>query len=180
MSSSSRMVAGFCVGVLLLFLAGCGFRPTYGTHSAYPGVSEDMATVRVLPIDNRDGQILHTALVTKLSPRGEPVKPVFVLTVALSVSETDAALQKDNSATRAFVTYRAHYTLTQGDETVDSGVVSRTMSYDYLLEHYANLVASEDIRRRATQNIADAIRSELAAYFTRRHQALDAGTGRHP
>lgn len=180
MSSSSRLIPGLCVGVLLLFLAGCGFRPTYGTHSAYPGVSEDMATVHVLPIDNREGQILHTALVTKLSPRGEPLKPVFALKVSLSVSETDAALQKDNSATRAFVTYRAHYTLSQGDEVVDTGVVSRTMSYDYLLEHYANLVAAEDIRRRATQSIADSIRSELAAYFTRRHQALDAGAGRAP
>jgi LPS-assembly lipoprotein len=162
--------------VLSLGLGGCGFRPMYGTASNEPMVGDDLASISIDPIADRQGQLLHNALLTRLTPKGETQRPRYRLHVLLTMWESQQVIRSDATASRAADVYTASYNLVErdakGSETVIAyGVVQRTLSYDFLTQHYADISAAEDIRSRAAEVIADEIRNEVAAYFIRRRQA---------
>ncbi|PKU21781.1 LPS assembly lipoprotein LptE [Telmatospirillum siberiense] len=157
--------AVLCLGVLLL--TSCGFHPLYGKDSYNAAVMSDLASVQVSPLVDREGQLIHNALLTDLNPRGESAKARYRLVVTPTISETQQALRKDDTATRNLVTYGVTYWLYEGSTRVLSGSFSQMFSYDFLEEHYANISAADDIHRRAAQSIADEIRNRLAAYFAK-------------
>ncbi|GHU04048.1 hypothetical protein FACS1894205_1610 [Alphaproteobacteria bacterium] len=158
---------------------GCGFQPMYGSSdAANPGVSSDLAKIRVQSIPNREGQLLHNALLTRLTPRGPTSDPVYSLSVSYTSESRQIALQRDSTATRQIISYTADYKLTQDGKVVTRGEVTRTIGLDYLAEHYANVSAEKDAQARSAKELAEAIVNELAAYFIRRGQALDAAAAR--
>lgn len=164
---SGRWLAAviLCLGPLLL--ASCGFRPLYSKDSFNPAVMSDLASVQVAPLADREGQLIHNALLTDLNPRGESAKPRYRLVVSSGITETSQALRTDDTATRNLVTYTVTFWLYEGSSRVLSGSFSQMFSYDYLEEHYANISAADDIHHRAGQSIADEIRNRLAAYFAK-------------
>lgn len=166
--------------VLLLGLAGCGFQPMYGTSSANPATVAEMASIQIKPMPERSGQLLYNALMTRLNPKGEPSKPRYQLSVVLTIAEGQVALRKDDTATRDVQAYTANYILSQNGVQVAAGVVTQTLSYDFLEQHYANVSAAEDIRRRAAEVLADELRGHLAAYFIRKAEAGAGQTGVKP
>jgi LPS-assembly lipoprotein len=156
---------------LLFTLAGCGFRPVYGVHSTDPRVAGELATIHVEALPDREGQLVHNALLTLLNPKGEPTEPRFELAVEVSVAEAEVAEQKDQTASRAEDNYAITYTLYHGDQPVTTGAFARQFSYDFLQQHYANISARADIGRRAAQDIAQEIRNRMADYFIRAARA---------
>ena len=157
-----------------LAAAGCGFRPVYGTRSADPGVDNELATIRVNALPNRDGQLIRNALLQRLTPDGEPERPRYQLQMRVSASEVTEAVQPDGTASRDEVIYRVAFDLINGDTKVYTGNFTRMLSYDYLDQHYSNISARQDVQTRAADVIADQVQLELAAYFTR------AAARRHP
>ena len=155
--------------LFLLCLAGCGFRPLYGTGSAAadPAVMDELASVDVAPLANHQGQMIHNALLTDLTPHGEAEHPKYVLRVNLVVNDVQQAISTTYSATRDFLYYTINYYLYQGSTIVTAGSFSQTYSYDFLPDYYANVSTSDDLKRRASLAIADEIRNRLAAYFTK-------------
>lgn len=154
-----------------LLLAGCGFRPLYGTSSGDPGVADELASIRVAGLPDRAGQLVRNALVTRLSPEGEPERPRYTLQLAVSAQDVAEAISADQTATRDEVIYRVSYNLFSGGTRVDAGQFIRVLSYDYLDQHYSNISAQQDVQARAAEVVADQIRLELAAYFVRGAQA---------
>jgi len=146
-------------------LAGCGFRPLYGQHSNDPQVSLEMAGIDVRPIADRDGQLLHNALLSRLNPGGEPDHARYRLETALVVNERQVALQRDETASRASVSFTANYTLFENQTPVTNGHISRIFSYDYIPQQYSNITARADVARRAAEEIANEIRNRMAVYF---------------
>lgn len=175
MSWRKRFLNVSLVGLCLLANAGCGFSPMYGKYSADPKVTSELASIQIDPLTDRPGQMLHNALLTRLNPRGEPDAPRYRLHTYLSISESQVALQKDSSATRAILTYQASYYLYQDQTPITYGSVTRTLSYDFLVEHYADISAAQDVRSRGAQVVAEEIRNQLAAYFIRKQQTGDGG-----
>ncbi|MDR3439592.1 LPS assembly lipoprotein LptE [Telmatospirillum sp.] len=125
----------------------------------------EMATIQVMPLADREGQLLRNALLTDLNPRGEPVNPHYRLQVSLTINETQQALRKDDTATRNVVNYSITFWLYEDKTRVVTGSFSQMFSYDFLEQHYANISAADDIHHRAAQSVADEIRNRLAAYF---------------
>jgi len=158
--AAAAMLAGCCI----LLLAGCGFRPLYG-HSG-GGNSAALARVKVDPIPDRMGQILHNLLLERLSPGGPTDRPVYQLSVSLSEGRQELAIRKDESATRANLTVTARFRLTlidRPDLGELAGSAASTNSYNVLQSEYATLSAENDARNRALIALAEEIRLHVAA-----------------
>jgi len=160
------VITGLLLG-LGLSLAACGFRPMYGKSSADPAVMNELASIQVAVIKDRNGQLLHNALLTGLNPKGEPQHPAYLLTVTLQTDDSALATLPDDTASRNLVTYTAIYTLSQKGKVLAQGTLIKEVSYDYLKQHFADITAQESVNKRAADQVAAEIRNDLAAYFIR-------------
>ena len=88
---------------LLLALSACGFKPLYGKDAGNDNwASTDyLAQVRILPLENRTGQIMHNLLRDRLNPKGQPGDPGYYLAVYIQERKEDIAIQRDETASRA-------------------------------------------------------------------------------
>ena len=123
---------------LLLVLAGCGFRPMYGTRSTDPQVAAELSNIYVQPIADREGQLVHNAILVRLNPNGGQHKPRYRLQVVIGVVEAQTILATDQTATRADVTSPPTYELFEGDTLLTQGTscaISPTLSQRAILEH---------------------------------------------
>lgn len=168
---SARAVAAL---LALLALAGCGFRPLYGTRSVDPRVATELASVYVEPIADREGQLVHNAIQVRLNPGGDEKNLRYRLQVGINIIEAQAVVSSDQTATQANVTYNATYALYEGATLLTTGNFVRDFSYDYLSEQYSNISAQADIKRRAADEIATEMRNRMAAYFIRAAKARAA------
>lgn len=157
------------LGLLLLVLAvaGCGFRPMYGTTGSGGRVADEFSAIKVDPVANRTGQQLRNHLLDLLTPRGAPAKPLYVLKVTLREKKSEVAVKSTGLATRANVRVNAKFALfdiTSGDLLTD-GSAQAFSSYNLTDSEFSNLTAETDTLSRATLIIASDIRSRLGAYF---------------
>ncbi len=150
------------------FLGGCGFQPLYGKHlDAY--TPEELAAIRVKPIRDRIGQQLHNHLLSLFNPDGRPSKPRYALEADISESIASLGVRKSAFATRANLTLSVNYQLSPlpiGDQIL-AGKDSIVVSYNILDSDFATLMAEKDARARAVRELAQVIRTRLAAQFVR-------------
>lgn len=149
-----------------LALGACGFHPLYSTSGADSNLREEMSQISISPLRDRQGQEIHNALIKTITPEGQPEKPRFNLIVAYNVTETNAALATDETATRDVMRFNVMYRLYEGPTVVTAGTFPEIFSYNFLQEHYANVSAQSDIMSRVSDQIALEVRNRLAIYFT--------------
>lgn len=160
-----QIAASACI----LAFVGCGFRPVYApAASDDTGSTQQLAAVRIEPLQNRDGQQLHNFLRDELNPDGQPVKPDYRLEVQLSQRTQKLAFEKDETATRANVILNSDFVLRAVDDgrVLYAGRVSSINSYNILDEVYPTDVAKADAIRRGLREISKTIRLRLAVYFS--------------
>ena len=148
-------------------LASCGYKPVYGKKGL---VRQDMAQVDVGKIPNREGQVLHNALIDQINPRGAPgAAAPYRLTIKYAESVGLVALRRDETATRANLRVSVDFELreTASGVVVFRGRSRRTASYNLVQSEYANVVARRTAQRRAADLIAEDIATRLALYFNR-------------
>lgn len=162
--SSPKLLAA----LLLLLLAGCGFRPLYGEQS-FGSVVPDLEQISVQSIRDRVGQKMHNMLLDRLNPHGEPDRPLYTLSVENQISREELGLEITEVATRAKLTLVSHYLLRRSDtkEILFSGSARSINSFNLIDSDYANLVAEEDATDRALRENSDAIRVRLGIFFDR-------------
>lgn len=166
---SSYRRLGFCVATLLgasLVLSACGFTPLYGKSNHAPGVTAALSSIDVKPILDRVGQMMRTALKRRLGLGGTAYKR-YQVTVQLSETVTELAIEQDTAATRANLTLSASYVVsrtTDGAE-LNVGAHKTVSSYNILSSDYGTAVAKADARKRAIEILADEIHARLAIYF---------------
>lgn len=157
-------------GLLVLFLTGCGFQPMNSQYSNRPTVPE-MATVKVLLINDRIGQELRNALLDRLNPKGEPERPLYTLKVDLGTSSGELGIRKDDTATRANMKATANLVLSDTKGlAILSDSVSSTVSYNIMEARYATTAAERNAEHRAAIDLADMIYARVAAHFSRNKQ----------
>lgn len=164
-------VAGICAAGV----GGCGFEPLYGRRDGGGSAADQLASIRIVPIADRTGQLLYNELRDRLNPRGKPASPQYILKVALVETREELAFRGDETATRANLLLTAKFVLQRavsqggsGEEVVVTQGESRvTTSYDILESQYATLVSIDDARGRAVQVLGDDIQARLAVALTR-------------
>lgn len=168
LSRGARIACTLAVYLTALgFLAGCGFRPLYGTPQY--DILPELAAIQVSPIADRIGQQLRNMLYDRLTPDGEPKRPRYTLRVRVTTTKKSLGIQEDETVTRANLIVRADFLLqaaADGRHLVE-GVSRSTTSYDVVESDFATLAAEADAERRALTVIRDDITARLSFHFTR-------------
>ena len=150
-------------------LAGCGFHPLYGGNTAGE-YDPRLATIKVTPIPDREGQLLELALREKLNPRGVALQTRYTLTVRLSLARTDLGIQRNATSTRSEIDATASYSLS-GNGTSIAGSSRTVSAFNLQNDAWAATVAEKDARERAIQDLADAIYLQLSLWSQRQTAA---------
>ena len=163
---------------LAALTAGC-FQPMYGDSKVVPsaGLDDRLATVDVVPIKTtkgtrlaRVGVALRNDLIFALTGGGGEQTSNYQLTIQLSASQTQVIVDI-NSNRPDIQNYgiNASYTLVDvtSGKTVVSGSTFSRVSYNIpgQQQRFAGDRGLRDAENRASQVIADNIRSRLASYF---------------
>ncbi len=156
------------LGVALLVVAGCGFRPLYGERP--DGVRERLAAVEISPIRDRIGYEVYNLLRDALTPRGAPAAPLYSLAVELKTDTTPLITERDSQIRRFDLNVRARYSLfdiASGGE-IHGGAYRATASYNVVESaSFATRMAEEDAARKAAREVSRGIATALSLYFER-------------
>jgi LPS-assembly lipoprotein len=159
-------IAHLAVAVLVaVMLSACGFEPLLGDRGR-PGVTAELATIRVAPIADNTGRLLRNALLDRLVPRGEMARPRYLLEVRVTEPRQPSALRRDDLISRFSHSVQATFRLVDTNgKTVVSGTSSFTTDYEVTNSEYANVTSRDNARDRIVELIGDDIRSQLAAFL---------------
>jgi LPS-assembly lipoprotein len=153
----------------LAALAGCGFQPMYAER-ATGSVNDDLQAVRIAPLPQRSGQILHNYLRDDINPYGQPATPAYELRIGLAETTDDSGIRRDETASREIITMRAAFELVdlRADAVVFQGQARTSTAYNILDDRFASIISADDARDRALRELSADIKLRLAAYFSAR------------
>ncbi len=160
----------------VLFVSACGFEPLYVQKQNDDGwyfggkfdssITQEMAEVKIQPIEGRFGQQIRNHLLDLLTPKGVPQHPKYRLYAELtSKVVTQQALRRDITATSERVTYRVNYRLEMEHDVLVNGDSIAYVSYDLLANPYSTTMAQKKTEADAAKIIANDIALRLGAYF---------------
>lgn len=146
--------------LLAIFVAGCGFglEPLHGSK-----VNESIAGVEVPPIQGRAGELLHRALVDRLSSGRHAKAPIYQLHVALTSVSSPLVIDQSTFVRRYDVHLRAHYRLVEISTGREIGSAERNTRANHGVipnEIYSTLVGSQAALRQAANVLANAIATD--------------------
>ena len=160
------------VGLMLLaplVSAGCGWEPLCADRESGPADTE-LQAIRVDPIRERIGQRLELALRRSLNPDGVSTTSRYILNTVLVVTRSDLGIQSQGLGTLGRVDVQATFTLT--DIKIGAIVLKSTShvfdSFTILASGYATVVAEEDARDRAVEELRRDIVTKLTLFMQRR------------
>ncbi|MPY73030.1 MAG: hypothetical protein GEU87_02110 [Alphaproteobacteria bacterium] len=170
--SSSRALLAACLAAAL---GACGFQPLYKKDASEPGVTDDLARIRILNVNadlpeyDRLGQQMHNMLLQRLNPDGSPAEPFYRLDTQLSVTKVRTGIQITEEATRARLTVSVNFKLldSTSGRSLYTGSEQSTNSYNVADSQFATLSAENDAARRAVREVSDSIRLRLGLFFQR-------------
>jgi LPS-assembly lipoprotein len=164
-----RRGLGMVLGLGLSVLGGCGWAPLYADRETGPA-DEEVRAIRVAPISERIGQRLALALRQSLNPTGEPAPQRYLLRTTLQTARQDLGVQTQGFGTRGRLDAYANFFLS--DSTSGTQLLSGTShvaeSFDILANEYSDVVAEDDARTRAVEEMRRDIVTRLTLFLQRR------------
>lgn len=164
--------------LLCLLLSACGFEPLYVERTSNEGwyyqdrfdtnITDEMSRIEIMPIRDRLGQMLRNELIDKLTPKGQPSRPSYRLSVNnIKKDVVQQALRNDITASRERVCYRIYYTLkdVKTGEQLVKGDSLVYLSYDIMANPYSTTFAQKKIEKDAARILANDISLRMGAYF---------------
>jgi len=159
----SRRAVVIAAGLAALGLAACGFTPLYATRGLAPGLS----SIEVKVPHGRLAYLLSESLNDDLArDRDQPA--VYRLDLTVSSAVFARGLNLDETAAY----YEDHVIVDYRLVEIATGRVMKTgaqpveVTYAATNIPYAGIAAQEDSQKRAADEAADRIRTDLGIYFT--------------
>ncbi len=160
-------------GMLLALLAGlgmlggCSFKPLYGVSADGGQVAQELAYVAIPERRDRLHQLIRNQLLSTMSPAGSPGGDRYRLEFTPRVDSNNVVIEPDGDVSRRLYKLAVDYRLidSQSDKVLHQGRTFSHLSYDRVRSEFANIQAETDLRERASIQVADDIRTRLAAYF---------------
>lgn len=149
-----------------LLLAGCGYRPLYGTTEESAGVSAALATVTVAPPKDRVEQLIRNDLISTMGAGSAGDR--YTLTVTTEVKTPDIIDHPQPAVTREAVNIKASFDLVEHatGKSVFTGKTFSQASFDLIRQPFADMQAQTNATERAAHEVSADIRTRLAAYFS--------------
>jgi LPS-assembly lipoprotein len=167
-------------------LTACGFRPLYKKDAFDPGVTHELAQIKVLTVTGRNReddrqeqrrydrlrQQFNSLLRSRLNPDGASRTVRYQLESDLDVSLARTGIQITEEATRARLTVRVTFRLYDAGtrQILYTGSEQSINSYNVVDSQFATLSAEKDAARRAVREISESLRLRLAIYFQRQQK----------
>jgi LPS-assembly lipoprotein len=152
-----------------LALSGCGWEPLYADRESGPADAE-MRAIKVDPIPERIGQRLALALRESLNPDGAPSPQRYRLSILLITQRSDLGIQQTGLGSRGKLDATANITLR--DIKTGAMLLFTTShvaeSFDILANEYVSVVAEDDARVRAVEELRRDIVTRLTLFLQRR------------
>lgn len=152
-----------------LGLSGCGWTPLYADPETGPS-DEELRAIQVAPIAERIGQRLELALRDSLNPHGIPTPKRYTLRVVLQTVRQDLGVLVQGLGTRGRFDVNANIAL--NDAATGRQLLSMTShvteSFDIVANEYSALVAEDDARVRAVEELRRDILTRLTLFMQRR------------
>ncbi|MCV9967370.1 LPS assembly lipoprotein LptE [Pararhizobium sp. BT-229] len=154
----------------LAVLAACQVKPLY-SDGPQGKPAKALASIEISEADNRVEQEVRNALIFLTSGgAGEPANPEYKM--ALNVTSDVMGVlydQESDTAGAGRVVVKADYNLTRADtgETVRSGNRSAVALVDFPEQEFAKVRAKIDAEKRASKELAEIIRADIAAALGR-------------
>lgn len=161
-----------CAGGTLMLataaLGACGFQPLYGSNAQGASVVDDLATVRIAPLPDRTGQVLHNFLRDRINPYGQSAEPRYELRLALRELREETGIRRDETATRAVLTILANFVLVDlsNQSAALTGQARASSAFNILDDRFASSISAVDAQERALRALADEVKLRLAAHFS--------------
>ena len=156
--------------VAALVLAGCGYRPMYGSSATNPGVAGSLAAISIPEAADRPGQLVRNELISSMqSGKGEEK---YLLNLTTTVNDNGVIQNKQPAVTRQAILITTSFELIDRStgKVVNKGTSFARVPYDVIRQPFADLQAEKDATERAAQEVGADIRTRLAAYFAKQQQ----------
>lgn len=153
--------------VLSAALAAC--QPLYGPSASGETVKDLMAQVEINTIPGRVGQQLRNELIFSTTRGGHGLPPRYTLEIAIRESVTDLLVERTGDVGGQVYNLSAEFKLRRNDngEIVVDGMSHSRAPFDRYEPIFANVRARFDAENRAARDVAENIRTRLAAYLSR-------------
>lgn len=166
-----QLIFAYIAVFSLLLVSACGFKPVYtsGTGAEGVSVSDALSYVKIEPIPDRAGVLLTNALIDRFYKNETPANAKFRLVSKVTEKRiVETGIARDATTTREQIRLGINTKLISNSSSkilFDRDFVSYT-NYNILSSEYATVVAKEDAMRRAVEQIADDIVTQLSLYLS--------------
>jgi LPS-assembly lipoprotein len=159
---------GFAIGAPFA-LSGCGWEPLYADAQTGPADAE-LRAIQVETIPERIGQRLALGLRQALNPEGIQTRKRYSLRTILSVARADTGIQSQGLGTRGRLDVSATFTLSdlQTNTLLLNNTTHVADSFDITSSGYASVVAEDDARNRAVEELKRDMVTKLTLFLQRR------------
>ena len=154
------------LAVMTLSLTAC-FRPMLAEQPGTTSVTTSLSDIYIDTISGRIGQKLRNQLIYFFSSPNDANTTAYRLSLSASKSITSGLVQLNADVLARTVVINARFTLIENatGEAVHSGATFGRATFEKSNALYANERAELDAENRATDTVAEAIRTQVAAYF---------------
>ena len=163
-----RRAPAILVVAAALLLAGCGYRPLYGSSSETAGVAATLSSVSIPEAEDRVGQLIRNDLLSSM--RAGEGEQKYTLLLKPVVKRSGVIDKPQPNVTRDAITLAVSYELVERSSgtVVHTGKTFSNASFDIIRQPFADLQAETNATERAVHEVSSDIRTRLAAYFASR------------
>ncbi len=154
------------LALMALSVTGCGFRPVNQQQVVQ---NQRFSQIFVLPIADREGQVLRNELTRRLNPYGEPSDPRYHLAVDLALTTRSLGVRAEGDTTRAQRVMTLSYKLSNVHDGVvlDQGSLTENVSYNVADYEYLDDFALQSAHERGIESLGEQLERRLALFFQR-------------
>ena len=158
------MLRNFAYAVMGFILAGsltaCGYEPLNAPRQS--AAEAPSVAVRIEPIADRKGQILHNALRDELNPFGMPSNPTHKMQVTLTERIRSLSGIPAEDTTRRILVGTANVTLTTLDNSRPA--LKQRFQTEFRFSGFANRFVSSEPEDQAREKALRLLAKEIALY----------------
>ena len=158
--------------VAALALAGCGYRPMYGSSATNPGVASTLSSISIPEAADRPGQLVRNELISSMQT-GKGTEDKYVLNLTTTLADNGVIQKKQPAVTRQAILITTTFELVDRStgKVVNQGTSFARVPYDVIRQPFADLQAQKDATERAAREVGADIRTRLAAYFAKQQKS---------
>lgn len=165
------MIVRFALGLILLSVTACGFRPVHSdkTLSETPQnqvLALNQISVEV-PMDNRLGQLYRIALEDVLHPGNDFSETQYIMKSTIIEELQPIIIERNSRITRYNMVLKAEYTLSSliDGSIIHRGRRQRISSYNVADSDFATFVAQRDARETGVRKVAEMLALDMAKHL---------------